>query len=397
VSPVCGEALCPATECAGNLCHARQRCVEATCEPWACGEECKGSSKCVKTGETWECQPVACQEDQFGATNGAARTAARLVANTPYSLAFCGAKDDWFSFELPGGAGFVLEMAFSLTDIDLDIEFYRLVDNEPQLLAQLYQQAAGLKYIYNTAPGADGRGVYLLRVFQVSPVDVPGTEMYYSLRSRVMPGVIACSQDGDCTPETEVCHLPLNACQERDCRTNWTCMPDQFCNEETGGCDPLPCQADQFGGTNSAAETAASIVPDQLYDLSICEGEQDWFKFDVAAMKCVHVDMNFAVPAPSIDYDIDAALYDSASPEASPISIAMNRFLPNEDIFWIPRQAGTLYLKAHQARVNTYTLLVTVSDDLTLCSEPCSAENDPCNMRGGWVCDLERGLCLPPQ
>jgi len=328
-----------------------------------------------------------CAEDRFGGVNSSARGARELVGGV-WPLAFCTSSEDWFAITVEPGHGLAVDVAFSTSDADLELEMLEIVGQDMVTVASDLGFQDGAHILFNNREGV--AKLYYIRIYEAVAPGADPIPMRYGMRLQLFDHAV-CREDWHCELATEICNAADLACEPRDCRENVVCAPDQVCNDDTGICDEVACVVDQFGGTNSELDQAAAIEVGTTYeDLTICEGERDWYSVELEMNKCLHVTATFEVPLGELAYDIDLGLY---GPDGFDdlLGMGMRRGEDNEELWWNLEGSGTHYIEAAHALTNTYDLIVEVTDGL--CEIPC--DNVDYCMLFGLNCDLELGQCVP--
>ncbi len=114
-----------------------------------------------------------------------------------------------------------------------------------------------------------------------------------------------CARDIDCG-ENRICNRTDHVCEDAGCTSNDDCPDGQLCNRISGACEqPEVCQADSFE-PNNAQDNARMIGAGEFTDLSICEGDEDWFAIDLNAGDRVELYLSFT----NVDGNLDLELFD---------------------------------------------------------------------------------------
>ncbi len=108
-----------------------------------------------------------------------------------------------------------------------------------------------------------------------------------------------CEADGQCR-SGESCRQGV--CQRALCTAEGGCLPGEYCVEDTGECLPDACVPDSFE-PNDAQATARRIEQIGGYgSLTLCRGEEDWFRFRVGGYDAMGFSLLHAL---EVDLDLE--------------------------------------------------------------------------------------------
>ena len=102
-------------------------------------------------------------------------------------------------------------------------------------------------------------------------------------------GPTACQTSRDCaSPLT--CDRSSGTCapSKGPCASNEQCATDERCDSRLGLCVAGACGEDRFAPNGSMA-TAATLLPGSYPQLTLCGGEEDWFKVDLQSGDTVQI------------------------------------------------------------------------------------------------------------
>jgi hypothetical protein len=85
-----------------------------------------------------------------------------------------------------------------------------------------------------------------------------------------------CPNGQVCNPQTFQCTVP-----PPDCLSSEDCPEGTLCDISSGVCLPAGCFDDRFE-SNDRPAAAAKLDPGEIEDLTLCEGDLDWFKVSLA-------------------------------------------------------------------------------------------------------------------
>jgi Cys-rich repeat protein len=91
-----------------------------------------------------------------------------------------------------------------------------------------------------------------------------------------------CYTDRDCKIPF-VCHVQTGACLEKlpPCTSNESCLENQRCDVSSGRCVPRDCQPDRYEPNNEATQ-AFGIAASRYNDLTLCQGDVDWYSVSLS-------------------------------------------------------------------------------------------------------------------
>lgn len=262
---------CDAGEACGQRCDGvRGTCVALSCATEPPELECGGDEVCdMPTGR---CVPAPCPDDQL--VGNQSRESAVLVesgARIP-GLTVCGGEEDWYRVDV-AGAGDGIEAAIRFIDDGDQGRFDLELMDANGLLFSARSNSDDEVVRYNV----DAPGPHWLRVFGAAR----GT---YALEVDLVPGgieAIACGPAESCGVR-RVCDEGAGVCEVQTCAgpdANDVCPRGFGCDEQTGRC--RCAEGDQFQETNRRPDSAAVLQPGAYADLTLCGGEEDWFRIAV--------------------------------------------------------------------------------------------------------------------
>ena len=181
--------------------------------------------------------------------------------------------------------------------------------------------------------------------------------------------------------------MSTGGCPER-------CPRLTVCDEELGQCVPL-CEPDAFGGLNTSREEAAQIEPGLLTGLTICEGEEDWFRLTFPQAGTIIVLAEGEVVGELDDLDLELwgeppAQPDPEEPE-EPLASSAVAGERRERLEHRTEGPGTFYIRVFFPERSLYRLEVGFGRPCLFDWDCCPDPEDPCHER----CDGVRGLCVP--
>ncbi|MBM4320019.1 MAG: hypothetical protein FJ125_08650 [Deltaproteobacteria bacterium] len=310
-----------------------------------------------------------------------ARQAPLLIAGT-YDFAFCHSREDWYAVQLGEEQGLIVELAYSVLDASLMLELLPATGEE--WLATGYRRENGELLTYQALDA----GRYLLRVSQNAGPE-ERLQLYYRMRLRLVDERV-CQSDPGCAAAGEVCDPATHLCVPRDCRRGTLpCEPDQLCNEQTGQCDQAGGCIDD-GLENGSFETAYTLEPGRRYaNLTICEGEHDWFQASIGSGKCLHLLATF-LPSADAAYNINLRMYGPGG-LANELLYIDTPIGDRDAIYWNSSQEGVYTFEVLDCIRNTYSIQLEVTDGN--CSMPCTGPHD-CVLYQ-MDCDMNAGHCVP--
>jgi len=101
-----------------------------------------------------------------------------------------------------------------------------------------------------------------------------------------------CYQDRDCKVPL-VCYVPTGSCVQKPppCVSDENCEDDQRCDIGRGRCIPRACQPDMFE-PNEDRETARPMTQGTYTGLTLCEGDRDFYSFNLARGDRLAINVN---------------------------------------------------------------------------------------------------------
>lgn len=108
-----------------------------------------------------------------------------------------------------------------------------------------------------------------------------------------------CEVDGECRLG-ETCRQ--NTCRRALCFVDGECAVDEYCRTDTGECLPDTCRADRYED-NDTLEQARSLLRGSYDGLTLCRGEEDWFKIEVEDIEGLRVSILHGL---DVDLDLEA-------------------------------------------------------------------------------------------
>ena len=130
-------------------------------------------------------------------------------------------------------------------------------------------------------------GSFVLKVDQFRPLGAAVQSLTYDLKIELSDYGF-CSDDDECDPGfvcgEGVCIEDPDPCAGR-------CTPLEVCDAETAECIER-CEPDRFEGLNSARESAQFIATGRVDDLTICDGESDWYRLPIQEPTKLVVEVN---------------------------------------------------------------------------------------------------------
>lgn len=187
----------------------------------------------------------------------------------------------------------------------------------------------------------------------------------------------ACRNDSDCREnddDTAECNLNTHTCEEVDtrCTSDSDCTGAQTCNRVTGDCEePEVCQPDSFE-PNNMRDAASEIGDGDFGGLRICEGDVDWFAFQVGAGDSLELNLAFAHANGNLDMEL-------LDPSGARFGVSSSNS-DNERIFAenLPL-SGTYRLRVFgfEGATNDYALQVSLTQRMDpTCTDDGFEEND---------------------
>ncbi len=395
---------------AGRICEV-SRCVGAG----GCEARCPPLSECdAVMGACVE----RCEPDLHGGRNTRRADAALLPAGEHAALTLCDGEDDWFRIEVPEGA--TLSVVAEGADIgdgdDLDLELWGEApeapdpgeggpDDPPEEMAIARSSVVGerVERIEFDPPEA---GTYYVRV-------VVPRRTIYTLRISLEA---VCDFDWDCCPDDAPdcprrCDGVEGRCVDLRCGVDFECEAPAVCDPGSGACRAPGCPPDAFGGENTGREDAARIEAGIYEGLTVCDGEEDWFRFEAGADDGVRVALRFVHEPDSgqlFDLELrddDGVLHESRS-DTDDEALAYNL-----------DAAGDYFLRVFNADAGTYALELELvgggidpieCDEVRRCgrghacvagacrAESCAGPNPSRICGAGYACDDLSGTCVCP-
>ena len=115
--------------------------------------------------------------------------------------------------------------------------------------------------------------------------------------------VAGCDTSFDC-PQKHIC--ANSYCLESSFACSVTnpagyCSGKQWCDNGTCKVQPFDCAIDDVMEPNNTMETAAPVTTDRLFDLKICENDEDWYKVTVPAGILTEFKLTFSNAAGNLD------------------------------------------------------------------------------------------------
>jgi hypothetical protein len=100
------------------------------------------------------------------------------------------------------------------------------------------------------------------------------------------------------------------ACQRALCARDADCLIDEFCYVDTGACTPDNCRPDTLEPNNGPAQ-AVQLRQGIYGGLTLCGGEEDWFRFQTRGSRALAVSLLH-----SLDADLDLEAWFDGQPVA---------------------------------------------------------------------------------
>jgi len=259
-----------------NPCPWGLTCDNGTCVECIVDEDCPGAVNfCVNSFCEITCTADGYEEND---TSDAAADITLDFADT--ALTLCDSEEDWFSFDLIEGHGYIFHLGFEHAGGDIDAFLYPAADTS-NFLVRGYSGNDDEDFTYAVPSGAGG--TYLIQVNLFGS----GINQQYdlSITDAGMPGclddagcnageicegfacIIGCRQDTNCA-EGEICeeHVCITGCRwDNECATGEICE-DQICI--TGCRSDGDCAANEICDANHTC-----VVPECLSISDCAEGQ----------------------------------------------------------------------------------------------------------------------------
>lgn len=204
------------------------------------------------------------------------------------------------------------------------------------------------------------------------PVEVSRTKCE-DLGLECIPGDSECRDIEGCRhacPDGTHCQISTGEC--RECLTDLHCSLSESCDEETFVCVSLDieCSEDPLEDNNTL-ETAASISPEQdLSNLSICTGDQDWFAISLQAGQTAQAVMNYYEQFGALDMRITDENGTTLRRSETDTDSKTTTFRTSTD--------NTVFLHVYgtEESTNLYTLDLDISNIFIPCEDDQHEENN---------------------
>lgn len=117
-----------------------------------------------------------------------------------------------------------------------------------------------------------------------------------------------CGSDDDCREgeddETAECNLTTHTCVESRCQSDADCGAGEICDRVSGACEQqAACQPDSFE-PNDARDAASAIGDGTFTGLRVCEGDVDWYAFQVGAGDSLEINLGFTHAQGNLDMEL---------------------------------------------------------------------------------------------
>ncbi len=348
---------------AGRLCEDNQ-CVAGG----GCAERCPPLSVCDPVESV--CVP-SCEPDAYLGVNESRETAAIIEPGVLDDLTVCDSEEDWFEIDADIGATIVVHaVGEAIGDgDDLDIELW---GQPPAMPDPEFDEEAVARSAFvgerdeRLEHRVEAPGPYYVRVFSAR-------RTLYRLRVDVGE---SCLFDWDCCPMDDPdcprrCDGVRSVCVDVSCAADppdFDCDDGEVCDQVTGRCGPPVCDPDVYGGDNGRLEDAALVESgDRIDALTVCDGDEDWYRVVTQAGDGVRVAIRFEDARGGLDLE----LYDEQRLLNGGHSVS-----DDETLEYNVDDAGPKYIRVQGADRAWYDLEVDVvagGIDPLLCGEtlPC--------------------------
>lgn len=220
-----------------------------------------------------------------------------IASDAPYEGRLCAADPDWFVVrDVAPGTRIRAKLAFTHSLGDLDLELRRADATTPLLAARTEDDNEEITY------DASYGGDFLLRV-----VGKRADQNVYTLR------------------------VDLRASDDA------VCLDDRFEPNDAFAPETLDVPLQEDDGTNTSTTSAPNDHVTAWDDLSVCEGDEDWYAIELLGDETFTAEIQFAPSG-----DLDLALYpktEDDDPKLVPLAIADGFLDPRE---WLVYQSGTV-------------------------------------------------------
>ena len=357
-----GDACVP-DPCAPVTCRANAHCVVDWTEPSLYTCPCNNN---YVENEFDECV-MHCPDDGYSPNHDSASAHAIDVlpflaedlvvykdAATPH--------DDWFSLSLQAGDRVEIEVSYSYANGDIDLVLYTSTMGYIDI-------AVGSSDVERIVHQADTAQGYLLWVRSYTD----GMCNSYDLSVRILPDPCA---ETPCTGEHEQCQRDAVLHDQYEC----VCAHGYVRDADSGVCVEL-CPPDGYEQDDTSTDASEITMPFDDTGLTIFEGDDDWFFFDVPENHLVRATALFDHD----DGDINVALF-AASNTTTPVARAEGT-QDNETLSYpvAVGEGGTYYLRVQSLDYTCQTYALSIE----LVENPCPEGNICLTLENG------SGTCTP--
>jgi hypothetical protein len=290
-SGVCSNNEC--VDCVGDGDCEVGRCLENECVECVGDADCMGGDICLGS----VCGPAACLDNLE--PNNTEETAVPINASTPYDGVYICNDKDYYSFSMPQGQPFVVNLTFidELGDIDATLK-----QNDETVVSGV--STSDNEALFVPARLAGGDYILYVRRLGTASADLAPDQTYgMFIDTNPAPGM--CLETEDC-PSGEECSRSSRMCRPMGyCETNRQCnaTPEtQLCDMASNMC--VPCTP---VGAATTEETPFTINATGHSESNNTCGGPDFFALDMPVNKVVNIVVSFV----HADGDIDVRLNDS--------------------------------------------------------------------------------------
>lgn len=173
--------------------------------------------------------------------------------------------------------------------------------------------------------------------------DCPGTLVCDLGRlTCVSDGAARCASNRDCEVGL-VCNRATGFCTAKPppCRSNEDCLSDERCDVPSGTCVRRACQPDRYE-ENDDAESATLLVAGTFPNLTLCDGEQDWYKLQL--LRGDHLDV-FVDADPLLQDVMDARILDDSGRVLVRGSLAIDRTVSRDGDYFVRLSSSDAFVQ----------------------------------------------------